>query len=135
MVYAVDAQYAAHDFNAVTRRNTLFTAITRSRAWVRIVGWGDQVEAIQHEIEEVIEHGYELSFEIPTPEQLATLRHIYRERPREEEETVKRVSESLSAFLEALDRGEIELSDLPSDIQGRLGSLRGAEATDDAEGT
>lgn len=38
MVYAIDAQYAAADFNAVTRRNKLFTAITRSRAWVRIQG-------------------------------------------------------------------------------------------------
>ena len=42
MVYAIDSQYASLAFNEITRRNTLFTAITRSRAWVRIVGWGER---------------------------------------------------------------------------------------------
>src|SRR5690606_23250168 len=36
MVYVMDAQYADKERNLVTRRNILFTAITRSRAWVRI---------------------------------------------------------------------------------------------------
>ena len=51
MVYAVDSQYAVRNFNEVTGRNTLFTAITRSRAWVRIVGWGNDMAAIERRLE------------------------------------------------------------------------------------
>ena len=40
MVYVLDAQYAGAAFNEVSRRNTIFTAITRSKAWVRVCGYG-----------------------------------------------------------------------------------------------
>src|SRR5262249_10642680 len=46
MVYVADAQYGTGAVNVVTRRNILFTAITRSRAWVRICGWAEEAEPI-----------------------------------------------------------------------------------------
>src|SRR5262249_7479022 len=69
MVYALDSQYAAQDFNAVSRRNTLFTAITRSRAWVRIVGWGPSFAPIAGETSTVIANGFRLEFRIPTDDE------------------------------------------------------------------
>src|SRR5207253_8828734 len=45
MVYVIDGQYAAAQTNTVSHRNTLFTAITRSRAWVRICGWGEAMSS------------------------------------------------------------------------------------------
>lgn len=80
MVYAVDSQHALSDFNAVTRRNALFTAITRSRAWIRIVGWGKGMPVIAAEAATVVQHEFQLSFTIPTAEELATLWHIHRDR-------------------------------------------------------
>ena len=120
MVYAIDSQYAAQTFNEVTRRNTLFTAITRSRAWVLIVGWGDRMAPIAAEAATVAANSFELRFAIPTPEKLATLRHIYRVRPAAEEETLRKATEGLETFLEAVEVGEVDLHDLPPALRTRL---------------
>ena len=124
MVYAIDTQYAAASFNAVTRRNKLFTAITRSRAWVRIVGYGDAMDLIATEANAVREHGYRLQFTIPTAGQLADLRHIHRDRPEGDEEAVRRATEGISTFLEAVERGEVDIYDLPPAVRTRLARLR-----------
>jgi superfamily I DNA and RNA helicase len=131
MVYAMDAQYGAHEFNAVTRRNTLFTAITRSRAWVRVTGWGDQASVIGAEIEKVKNLQYKLDFTIPTPEQLATLRHLHRERPAEAEAVIRRTTDILTTFFEAVERGEVDLADLPPAIRTRLAARIQEEFVDD----
>jgi superfamily I DNA and RNA helicase len=120
MVYAVDAQHAVSDFNAVTRRNTLFTAITRSRAWVRVTGWGPRMQTISNETAIVMEKDFKLEFEIPTDEQLNSLRHLHRDRPAEEERSVKRATEGVEAFLEAIDKGEMDILDLPPALRTRL---------------
>ena len=70
MVYVLDAQHCAAPFNAVTRRNTLFTAITRSRAWVRICGHGEDMATISSEVQQVVADNFQLKFRIPTDEDL-----------------------------------------------------------------
>lgn len=124
MVYVLDAQYAAADFNAVSRRNTLFTAITRSRAWVRITGWGEQMTVIKSEIDKVIANRFQLEFTIPTASELAELRHIHRDRSVHDEETVRRATEGVAAFLEAVERGEMDLLDLPPSLRTKLSRLQ-----------
>ncbi|HEV2755497.1 MAG TPA: ATP-binding domain-containing protein [Actinomycetota bacterium] len=131
IVYAMDAQYCARGFNAVTRRNTLFTAITRSRAWVRVTGWGDQASVIGAEIRKVKELQYKLDFTIPTPEQLATLRHLHREKPAEAEVVIKRTADSLTTFFEALERGDVDMADLPPAIRTRLAARIHEESIED----
>ncbi len=131
MVYAVDAQYGAERFNTVTRRNTLFTAITRSRAWVRVTGWGERAPAIAAEIQTVIDKAYRLEFTIPTPAELATLRHLHRERPAEAEAVVKQAADSLTAFLEAVERGDLDIADLPPAVRTRLAASFQEDGHDD----
>jgi superfamily I DNA and RNA helicase len=120
MVYAVDAQYGAQSFNAVTRRNTLFTAITRSRAWVRVTGWGERAAEIATEITAVQKKRFTLEFKIPTPSELATLRHVHRDRPAEAEAVIRKTADSLTTFLEAVERGEVDIEDLPPAVRTRL---------------
>ena len=124
MVYVVDAQHCATEFNAVTRRNILFTAITRSRAWVRICGHGDLVDVIVNEAQRVVDSKFQLEFRIPTDEELRRLRHLNRDRPAEQEATVRRNTSRLISFLEAVDRGEMDVHDLPDDVQARLAQLQ-----------
>jgi superfamily I DNA and RNA helicase len=131
MVYVVDAQYGANPFNAVTRRNTLFTAITRSRAWVRVTGWGERAADIASEIRTVREKQYKLEFRIPTPDELATLRHIHRDRPAEAEAVIQKTADSLTTFLEAVERGEVDIEDLPPAVRTRLAArLQGNDLND-----
>ena len=118
MVYAIDSQHAARNLNIVTRRNTLFTAITRSRAWVRITGWGDGMTAVAAEAQTVIDNDFKLRFKVPTDDELRTLRDLGRFV--EDEESVRKATEGLSVFLEAIERGELELRDLPPAMRTRL---------------
>ncbi|WP_405906450.1 ATP-binding domain-containing protein [Streptomyces sp. NBC_00828] len=120
MVYVVDSQHAASQYNAVTRRNTLFTAITRSRAWVRIVGWGDSMDLIAHEVETVRDKNFKLDFTIPSLAELAQLRHINRDRSEDNRASVKKATEGLQAFIEAYERQEIDLYDIPPGLRTRL---------------
>jgi len=120
MVYAVDAHHAGERVNRVTRRNTLFTAITRSRAWVRVTGVGGVMRAIEAEISRVVEHQYELSFAVPTPEQIADLRHLHRDRGRAHEQNVQQVNKTLEDLTDQLRRGEVELPDLDPATRERL---------------
>jgi superfamily I DNA and RNA helicase len=122
MVYAIDSQNAATQVNAVSRRNILFTAITRSRAWVRITGWGERLDPIQAELDQILSQNFQLNFTIPTEAELRTMRHVHRERAADEEASILRATEGLSMFLEALDAGEIDLEDLPPAIRTRLAS-------------
>ena len=50
MVYLADAEYGCLQSEIVHARNMLFTAITRSRAWIRIAGVGNAMELIEKEI-------------------------------------------------------------------------------------
>lgn len=133
MVYAIDSQHAASGFNSVTRRNTLFTAITRSRAWVRITGWGEGMELIAAETENVVEKNFQLQFKIPTVAELAELRHIHRDRPESEEVAIKTATAGVTAFLEAVENGDMDLYDLPPALRTKLARLRtdAANETDD----
>lgn len=124
MVYVIDAQRAARETNVVTARNTLFTAVTRSRAWVRVVGYGDQMDTITSEIRDVARNGYHLDFTIPTEGELATLRHIHRERTRDEEAAVLRATEGLATFITEFEAGQIDIDDLPPALRTRLVNLR-----------
>ncbi|MEV7676479.1 ATP-binding domain-containing protein [Streptomyces sp. NPDC088752] len=120
MVYVVDAQHAAHGYNAVTRRNTLFTAITRSRAWVRIVGYGDMMEVISREVDAVRAKNFELEFTIPTGAELDRMRQVNRNQSTRGRATVKRATEGLQMFMEAYEADEIDLGDIPPALRTRL---------------
>ena len=43
-------------------RNALFTAITRSKGWVRVYGYGNSMEKLCYEYEKVKENNYKLYF-------------------------------------------------------------------------
>jgi superfamily I DNA and RNA helicase len=133
MVYVVDSQYTEGKINAVTRRNTMFTAITRSRAWVRICGWGDDMSPLVDEIDAVRSRDFHLDFKLPTSSELANLRRVHRERTHQEAATIRRSVRSASELLDALVVGDVESDDLPEDVRaGLLERLRAdAEVFDD----
>ncbi|SFO49946.1 Superfamily I DNA and RNA helicases [Geodermatophilus obscurus] len=131
MVYALDAQYASGHVNQLTRRNTLFTALTRSRAWIRVSGWGDGMETIAHEFNEVVAHQYRLEFRTPTSEQLATMRRLHRDRTDTEAAALRRATRGLKELLDAFESGDIELRDLPPGLRSRLQNRLLDEGVDD----
>ncbi|MDR7168947.1 superfamily I DNA and RNA helicase [Nocardia kruczakiae] len=135
MVYVMDAQYAESGRNIVTRRNTLFTAITRSRAWVRIVGWGPDMSPIAEEINSTKKNDFKLTFTVPSAADLRELRHIYRDRSEEYEESVRKATEGLNVFLEAFGRGDLDFADLSPELRTRLiqSLKRGDESSENGD--
>ncbi|MCP4697282.1 MAG: ATP-binding domain-containing protein, partial [Gammaproteobacteria bacterium] len=79
MVYIANSDYCAAGRELIKLRNTLFTAITRSRAWVRIYGSGDSMLAIKAEFDAVLSNDFSLKFTFPTKEQRQRLRTINRD--------------------------------------------------------
>jgi superfamily I DNA and RNA helicase len=132
MVYALDAQDAVNRVGAITHRNTLFTAITRSRAWVRVCGWGPAMPELVKEFDEVRAKDFRLTFTVPTAEQRAKLRRIHRERSAEETAALRRTTDELNRIVEQIDREELDIEDLPSSTRRRLRELLLADDDDDA---
>ena len=122
MVYVANANRCVSSYSQVTLRNTLFTAITRSRAWVRVCGVGDQMKALEDEIGKVKEN-YELRFKIPTRDELAKMRQIHRELSASERQRLESMTKSLRGLIESIARGEIDLEQLPLDVRAGLTRL------------
>lgn len=80
MVYVVNAQEELDaTINLAQVRNRLFTAITRSKAWVRILGVGPKMEALKLEYERARQAHFKLDFVYPTEEERMRLRIVHRE--------------------------------------------------------
>jgi superfamily I DNA and RNA helicase len=118
MVYVVDAQYAGSAFNEVSKRNTVFTAITRSKAWVRVCGFGATMEGIAGEVEQVRDAGFKLKFAIPTAEGLADMRRVNADL--KSDRTGGRGLMTLEELAEAFERREISPDQLPAKLVRQL---------------
>ena len=74
MVYIVNAQKCVNSLQPRADRNALFTAITRSKGWVRVFGYGEDMEDLCNEFNTIKEHDFKLYFEhYPTKEELESI--------------------------------------------------------------
>lgn len=114
MVYVIDAHKMISGPSQVSKRNTLFTAITRSRAWVRVCGYGSKMSLVQDEISKIVDADYRLEFQIPSASSLALLRN------KERSESPKPDSEGnllLEQLVAALENGTLTVDDLPTEVR------------------
>ena len=90
MVYVINAQDChAEAGNLASLRNRLFTALTRSKAWIRVLGVGGDMEELKQEYEKLKERNFELKFTYPTQDQREQLRIIHRDMTQAEWERLK----------------------------------------------
>lgn len=120
MVYIMNAQTCLSGPELISLRNTLFTAITRSRAWIRICGWGPNMEELEKEIKAIISNGYRLKFSIPTSDELSRMRQIHRELTASERQKVQQMERTLRELIVALDKGDLDIENLPADVRGAM---------------
>ena len=118
MVYIVNADYCYEGIELIKLRNTLFTAITRSRAWIRICGIGTEMDGLIKEVERFIRKDYTLDFKIPTKTEMLRLRTINRDRSNADAKKIEEAQKGVRTFLELIHRGEIDVAQVPE-----LGSL------------
>jgi superfamily I DNA and RNA helicase len=120
MVYLLNSEYGVPAIELIRRRNILFTAITRSRAWVRLCGIGEAMEKIQTEVDAVRAHDYQLDFTLPSLEQLRRLRRIHREISPDEKAKIRTATAGMSELLEQVERGELPPDAIPDALLARL---------------
>ena len=126
MVYVINAQDCYRSFGEIGRvRNRLFTAMTRSKAWVRVVGYGPQMEALTAEYNRVKVRDYKLEFVYPNAALRQRLRIVNRDMSSKEKLKVKSAEKTLSSLVKQLEAGEIQVEDLPSAEMEALRKLLG----------
>lgn len=116
LVYVVSAEFCNAGFDLSKKRNILFTALTRAKAWVRICGVGASMRALVNEMESIAKDNYELDFNYPTQKQIEQIRSAYKERTSKEKRNVQNEIKSVQKLLQRLADGELDLGELPSDL-------------------
>ena len=131
MVYVLGAQHCVSARRRASIRNILFTAITRSRSWVRICGWGERMDELREEIDKIRDDGYRLTFKIPTDSELEDIRQIHRDITASEREKIDRAQKGFRNFVDAIERGDISIDDLSIRDRTRMAKYFG-KYTDDS---
>ncbi|MDI3401047.1 ATP-binding domain-containing protein [Pseudomonas sp. V88_4] len=124
MVYIINAQDCYYSFGSLARmRNMLFTAMTRSKAWVRVLGIGSQMQNLIEEFEQVKNNKFELAFKYPTDAERANLNIVNRDMSSEVKGKIKQVQGNVATLLDEIEQGKVFLDDLPEDQLERLRAL------------
>jgi superfamily I DNA and RNA helicase len=123
MVYLMNAQYCFSGYQLIKKRNILFTAITRSKGWVRVCGIGPGMDGLQEEFKKIQENNYHLKFRYPTKEEMNHLNIIHRDLSGEELKKIEKGNDEAKSLLEKLENNEIKSSDLSQEIKDKLRKL------------
>jgi superfamily I DNA and RNA helicase len=124
MVYIVNAQDCnSSSWNLASIRNRLFTAITRSKAWVRILGVGPEMQQLALEYEALRKREFELEFVFPTKEDREQLRIVHRDMSTEGRRRVVTREKGLKELVDDLESGRVHLEDLDDVLKKRLERL------------
>lgn len=129
LVYIINAQDCfAHPYfpsrGLRERRNILFTAITRSKAWVRVYGIGQFMKNLQKEFDKVKAKDFVLDFTYPTTTQINEMNLISRDISESEEQQIKTevnsVFDTIKEIAEKIDSGLVTIYDYPAEMQELL---------------
>ncbi|MBS0428593.1 MAG: DEAD/DEAH box helicase [Proteobacteria bacterium] len=126
MVYVINAQDCYGGVLPAYRalaRNRLFTAITRSKAWVRVLGVGKSMEALTSEFEKTKKEGFKLHFRYPTEEERKTMTMVNRDMSKAERERSAKRRNNFAEIISSLESGESVLEDYPDELIEKLTKL------------
>ena len=120
MIYVINAQSCFSGYELATKRNILFTAITRSKAWLRVIGYGERMKELVAEYEKIKHEDFALKFVYPTEEERREMNLVNRDMSPKERERINKKQKDLRDLLESLEKGEIYKEDLPPEMLERL---------------
>lgn len=122
MVYVINGQDCYSSFGNTARiRNQLFTGITRSKAWVKVLGYGKKMVMLMEEFKRVVDANYELRFVYPDENTRKHLNVINRDLTSAQKSKIKGAASTLADLLNDISKGDVLLEDLPSE---QVASLR-----------
>ncbi len=118
MVYVVNADecHTTGNVNASRLRNILFTAITRSKAWVRITGVGLGMDVLAQEYERIRSADFRLSFRYPTTSELEAITRVHRDMSSSERQGIELNRQNMARFVEDIERNRYYIEDFDQDL-------------------
>lgn len=124
MVYVINSE-ACFDssFDLAKLRNQLFTAITRSKAWVRVLGIGSGMDGLISEYEQVKKHDFKLEFTYPTKSQRDHMNIVNRDMSESEKNRIRNEKNNVAGLIDGLQNGQIYVEDLGEEQVEKLLSL------------
>ena len=124
MVYVINAQDCfGGGRRTARRRNRLFVGITRSKAWVRVVGIGDRMRGLITEYQRLKDHQFVLDFVYPTETQRKQMHIVHRDMTEAEKALAADRSKELALLVDDLEAGRVHLSDLGAERVRKLRDL------------
>lgn len=123
MVYIINSQYCFEGIELAKKRNILFTAMTRSKAWVRVCGYGDNMRRLKEEYEIVKSNDFSLKFTYPTAEEREHMNIVNRDMSEQEKYKIQTNQKNLIQLIKDIREGKIQKEDLPKDIIKELKSV------------
>lgn len=117
MVYVMDADYCYSGYELGKKRNALFTAITRAKAWVRISGVGPSMQAICTEISTAFEKNFMLEMSYPTDDVLEQMHNAYRDRSEEEKQDIRESFKTMTRLKKMYKAGQISKEEIPHEVR------------------
>ena len=127
MVYVINAQDChGRGPNLARIRNRLFVAITRSKAWVRVLGVGAGMEALEAEHDRLVKNDFELRFTYPAHEQREHLRIVHRDMTDAERRRLRESGKEVGNLVKDLESGSLRVEDMDEELLARLKNLLGA---------
>ena len=109
MVYIINA-HDCHSTseNLATIRNRLFTAITRSKAWVRVLGIGSDMQSLIDEYNTLKENQFELRFRYPTQLEREQMSIVHRDISEAELNQRNNKDKKFAELIESIKSGEFD---------------------------
>ncbi len=124
MVYVINAQECNGPGPGLSSlRNRLFTAITRSKAWVRVLGYGPHMQGLINEFNMLKQRGFVLDFRYPDDLLLSKLRIVHRDLSPQEQQRLAQKKNQLAELLHDLESGVLHLEDLDEATREKLKML------------
>ncbi|OHV18594.1 RNA helicase [Rhizobium sp. RMa-01] len=120
VVFVINSEFCEGKYGIKQRRNILFTAMTRSRAWTYVLGVGAGMEAIQDELKEIKQDDFTLDFHYPKRKEAVELAvssdALYADAG---------TSEEFKDIRAAVQKAKEQWDQLPLDLQRELSQLHG----------
>lgn len=116
MVYVVNAEYCGGGVGLATKRNILFTAMTRTKAWLRVFGVGPAMKSLEDEFAIIKRDGYALKFEYPTEAVRKRLRVVNRDMSEADKKQIEKSEADLRKLLKSLKDKKLHLEDFPEEL-------------------
>ncbi len=122
MVYVINAQDCnLPAMNLASIRNQIFTAITRSKSWIRVLGVGGRMDSLMTEFNRLKDSDFMLRFIYPTAEQRENLRIVHRDMGIADQEALEDRQPEVQRLLEGWEAGNIRAEDAMSRLRELLG--------------